>query len=543
MTFNLIHEQWIPVRRQDGTSSMIAPWQVTYDLNDNPITALDAPRPDFSGALIQFLIGLVQTTMAPKNDREWRAGLTNPPSPDQLKQSFESVAFAFNLDGDGPRFMQDFSLREGEKKEIGALLIDAPGGITLEKNTDFFVKRGLGQTMCKPCVASALFTLQTNAPSGGVGHRTSLRGGGPLTTLVLGDVLWQTIWLNVLLEGDFEGVSGKSGKAINADIFPWLGTTRTSDKSTDNSTTPVDVHPYQMFWGMPRRIRVAFDNPSKAICEVCGEQSNAIIVGYITKNYGMNYKGAWLHPLTPYRQITGEAPNPAKGQPGGVHYRHWLGLVQADQDQGRMPARVINEFWERQLKWPELHSLLRRSARVWAFGYDVDNMKARCWYEVTMPLLQISDDIRPAYEEIAARLVKTAVLIAGNVRRCVKQAMFRRPADVKGDLSVIDASFWQETEAHFYSLLEQSRVKLQMKAELTLLKLEWVKILRVAGEEIFDEWSQSNQLEAADSRRIALAAIEMRRLNSQGNKKVRQILDLPKSVGSAGSPPSSSGEL
>ena len=73
MTFNLIHEQWIPVRRQNGARSMIAPWQITDDLNGNPVIVLDAPRPDFSGALIQFLIGLVQTTMAPKNDRASRS--------------------------------------------------------------------------------------------------------------------------------------------------------------------------------------------------------------------------------------------------------------------------------------------------------------------------------------------------------------------------------------------------------------------------------------------------------------------------------------
>jgi CRISPR system Cascade subunit CasA len=169
----------------------------------------------------------------------------------------------------------------------------------------------------------------------------------------------------------------------------------------------------------------------------------------------------------------------------------------------------------------------------------MENMKARCWYEATMPLLQTSGDIRAAYEEIAARLIKTAVLIAGNVRRCVKQAIFRRPADVKGDLSLLDASFWQMTEADFYSCLQQCRVKLQIGADLTPAKLGWLRSLTLAGERIFNEWSQSDQLEAADPRRIALAAIEMRRLNSQGNRKICQILDLPKSVVSANLQPPS----
>src|SRR5262249_3058909 len=148
MSFNLIHEKWIPIRRRDGTQELIAPWEITENLSSNPILALDAPRPDFNGALIQFLIGLVQTTMASENDRAWRKSLTQPPRPSQLRERFESVAFAFDLDGDGARFMQDLNLSDGEEKEIATLLIEAPGDNTLRNNTDFFIKRGIAEQMC-----------------------------------------------------------------------------------------------------------------------------------------------------------------------------------------------------------------------------------------------------------------------------------------------------------------------------------------------------------------------------------------------------------
>ena len=203
MSFNLIRDAWIPIRRQDGTRSLIAPWQITEDFDTNPIIALDATRPDLNGALIQFLIGLVQTVLSPKNDRSWRHGLTFPPDGSAVKRAFEAIAFAFDLDGDGPRFMQDLTLADGKKNGIGTLLIEAPGSKTLRDNTDLFIKRGAVEEMCLSCVAAVLLTLQINASSGGVGHRTSLRGGGPLTTLVLGDTLWQTIWINVLTEEAF----------------------------------------------------------------------------------------------------------------------------------------------------------------------------------------------------------------------------------------------------------------------------------------------------------------------------------------------------
>jgi CRISPR system Cascade subunit CasA len=154
---------------------------------------LDANRPDFNGALIQFLIGLVQTTMAPKKDRNWENGLTNPPRADELKTAFEKVSHAFNIDGDIPRFMQDFEPGKWERNEIDKLLVEIPGDKTIKDNTDHFVKRDSVKRMCLACSAMAIFTLQTNAPSGGQGHRVSLRGGGPLTTIVMGDTLWQTI--------------------------------------------------------------------------------------------------------------------------------------------------------------------------------------------------------------------------------------------------------------------------------------------------------------------------------------------------------------
>ena len=255
---NLISDAWIPIRRKSGEEERIAPWEVTTRYSDDPIVALAAPRPDFNGALIQFLIGLLQTTCAPDSPRAWREWLRNPPAPEELRAKFQPVAYAFELDGEGPRFMQDAKLKlEGVKEAtpIGALLIDVPGENTIQRNTDHFIKRGGVEKLCSTCTATALFTLQTNAPAGGQGHRTGLRGGGPLTTLIMGDTLWQTAWLNVLESAAFLAHSGDPGKTEPSHHFPWLAPTRTSEKgSTTEKTTPLDVHPDQHFWAMPRRI-------------------------------------------------------------------------------------------------------------------------------------------------------------------------------------------------------------------------------------------------------------------------------------------------
>jgi CRISPR type I-E/ECOLI-associated protein CasA/Cse1 len=172
--YNLIAEKWIPVRRTSGTLSWIAPRQIAEA--DDPPLRIESPRADFDGALIQFLIGLVQTTAAPESKAQWRRGFDR--APDDLREKFDSVAEAFNLDGDGPRFMQDLTLKPSDvngSKPIRALLIDAPA--------EFFIKPDVVGALSYPAAAMALYTLQTNAPLGGVGHRTSLRGGGPLTKI------------------------------------------------------------------------------------------------------------------------------------------------------------------------------------------------------------------------------------------------------------------------------------------------------------------------------------------------------------------------
>jgi CRISPR system Cascade subunit CasA len=247
---NLVKDEWIPVIGQEGTIHRIAPWQISEA--DNPVMELAAPRADFQGALYQFLIGLLQTTFAPEDHDEWLVYWQDPPASNLLREVFERHDDAFELfNSDGAAFMQDFSLNEGEQKSIATLLIEAPGTKTRKDNLDHFVKGKTGEGMCPACVATALFTLQINAPSGGQGHRVGLRGGGPLTTLVMpaeAASLWQRLWANVLtreeLELDYTGDT--------ASIFPWMRQTRLSDKSGE-PTLPGDVHPLHMYWAKDKQ--------------------------------------------------------------------------------------------------------------------------------------------------------------------------------------------------------------------------------------------------------------------------------------------------
>ena len=522
---NLIQDPWIPVRRRSGKEEIIAPWEITDNFERNPFTQIAAPRPDFNGALIQFLIGMLQTCFAPHDTSDWRKKLRHPPSAENLRKACFEVEAFFKVGGDDLRFMQDLTLREELEtlqpaalqervKPIGDLLIDVPTGKTLRDNTDLFVKRGTVNALCPSCAATALFTLQTNGPSGGQGHRTGIRGGGPLTTLILADSLWATCWLNVLEGDSFLRLTGNPEKRAPADQFPWLAPTRTSEEG--KGTTPEDAHPIQIFWAMPRRIRLIFSEEPD-LCGLCATETSAAVRSYITKNLGTNYLGPWKHSLSPYFVASDGMPSPVHPQTDGVGYRHWLGWVQgiSDGKTRREPAAVVERYLQK----------VSEDLRLWAFGYDMDNMKARCWYDSCMPLTVCDARIQESFAFHVAAIIKSADIVAFESRTRVKEALFPKGGEVKGDFSFISGRFWQETEPAFFAALPTLRELLRNDSDVIPFLEDWHNVLVRTSQSIFNDLSQTGAFEAADPKRIALAWRHLRM--ALFGKKLKETLGLP----------------
>ncbi|HVC38125.1 MAG TPA: type I-E CRISPR-associated protein Cse1/CasA [Gammaproteobacteria bacterium] len=527
---NLLDEAWIPVRRKNSTQDWIAPWQI----GEPDIVALDSRRPDFNGALIQFLIGLVQTTTPMNSHAEWQLWYDAPPSIETLKRWFAPVESAFVFDGDGARFMQDFGLRTADVKDaefndIGALLMEAPGDNTLKENKDHFIKRGSVTGLCPHCAATALFTLQTNAPSGGNGHFTSLRGGGPLTTLIVATParsLWHTVWLNVRERASFVGSGGSDANKMEPHfIFPWIAAMQ-SIQSEGGKTAPIQVHPAHVFWGMPRRIRLDLDAMVGGLCDICGRKTEKLLTRYITKAKGFDYKGPWRHPLSPYYENKPEEWLPVHPQPGGLGYKHWLGLVLGMQGDKKkiQPASIISYVLDSQRP--------RSRLRLWAFGYDMDNMKARCWYESTFPLYGLAErntEGRKLVQSEVAKCIDAADHVAFLLRSAVRSAWFSERAEAKGDWGFIDAAFWSRTEPAFYNLLRELVAQGRNESDdpaLTLLHENWRKTLIDVAIKLFDaELVGAAPIERQNPRRVAEAHNRLR-AGLHGDK-LKEILKLP----------------
>ncbi|RVU35685.1 type I-E CRISPR-associated protein Cse1/CasA [Rheinheimera riviphila] len=482
---NLLFERWIPVRLQNGERRNIS----LSDITSPQIADFAFPRADFQGAAYQFAIGALQTLFAPKDEECWFDFYLQAPTAVVLHEALEKGRHAFELMADSantPRFMQDFdALEQAEAGPVSGLLIEAPGGNTLKLNTDHFVKRGLYGQLSLPMAAIALFTLQINAPSGGQGHRTGLRGGGPLTTLVLphdADAsLWQKLWLNVLSRETFRY---QDPDLHSVSVFPWLGPTKES-KLKGTEVYAKDVHPLHMYWAMPRRIRLEVQHGS-AQCDLNQQPCESYVTHYRTQNYGCNYSGSWFHPLTHYR-VNPKKPEEdnlsTKGQPGGVTYKYWQALTLQDKDEGNIPALVVTACSS------ERNSRLKGEyQRLWAFGYDMDNMKARGWYSTELPLFHI----KPKQRERLLKDIKAVQQLAAEAVWCcrtqVKAAWFGKPADVKGDTSFVDLQFWQRSEQAFYQTIAQILSDEHATDSLTPdAALKWLLALKHTATDLFDE--------------------------------------------------------
>jgi CRISPR system Cascade subunit CasA len=451
------------------------------------------PRADFQGAAYQFAIGLLQTVFAPKDKYQWHGYYSNAPSTDRLQAAFNTVAHAFNVVGDGPLFMQDWdSLDDAASTTVSGLLIEAPGANGIKHNTDHFVKRGIGEVMSLDMACIALFTLQINAPSGGSGHRVGLRGGGPLTTLVLPQemetTLWQKLWLNVINQDEWRESRVEESDLHSAQVFPWLEPTRISSKK-GSEIYENDVHPLHMYWAMPRRIRLEVQG--KAECRLTGKVAEATVACYRTLNYGANYSGDWSHPLTPYKWDP-KKPNSEhlsiKGQQGGLTYKIWDLLTLASEKNGQKCAKVVSHFYSIVNDFTKLQ---REMPRIWVFGYDMDNMKARGWYSESLPLFSLPAEQQDDLVTEVKCLQDLASNALWHCRSQIKAAWFEKPKEAKGDMSFIDLAFWHRTEAAFFIAVRQLSEQLacdhyQLQSQQAE---QWLKSISTVAVDVFDEYA------------------------------------------------------
>ena len=227
-----------------------------------------------------------------------------------------------------------------------------------------------------------------------------------------------------------------------------------------------------------------------------------------------------MHALNAYDvSKTDEQPLSVKAQPGGVNYRHWLGL--AFPRDTHLLARVVHVAATSNYRKSILN---QQPAILWVAGYDMDNMKARCWYESTMPVYGIDHDSTDKFGERVLVFINHASELANALRFAVKEAWFSRPKDAKGDVSFLSNSFWQNTEQDFYRLLDRMVKHIDDVNIWAECAKQWKDLISRQVYTLFDQWALSQQEDGLDMRRIVKARNELRKKVGKVHKELNNYI-------------------
>ena len=431
---NLISDSWIPVRLRDGSKKTIAPHQMA----EPDILAPDWPRADLNLACYELLIGLVLLADPPQDLADWRV---RKPDSAALKLALERFAPAFSLTGNNP-FLQEVLDANEQPKPVDMLFIDSAGENAVRKNSDLMVWRGRYGVLDPALAAMALYTLQAFAPAGGAGNRTSMRGGGPMVTLVdPGQGLWRLIWANV-----------PYGAPATVENLPWMRPVRLSE-TKGSETYPEHGHPVEVFFGMPRRLRLVVDADG--------------VTGIIQKPWGTNYVG-WRHPTSPYyRQKEGAELLPVHPKPGPFGYRNWLGIGARDAGALRERAKCV-ETWDSQGRGDHGPAVSLRVA-----GWAMSNMTPVTFLNSVQPLITLPENRDLVLDQMIRAADRAGQTLRGALRPVLAQGTAR---------DAVVEEFFVRTEPQFHDRL----------AELKTVDLpegfaaRWIGNLRSAALDLFD---------------------------------------------------------
>jgi CRISPR system Cascade subunit CasA len=441
---NILLDAWIPVEHAEGVHSQIAP----IDLPGSDALRVAHPRADHSALLTELLVCIFQTLAPPRDDRQKLSFLNGSEAP--LAQELRSQARAFELFGDGPRFLQsrtDLS----RVVEAAYLAYETPASNTLEKNNDLFVSREAVQSVCPSCAATGLFLCQSHARAGGTGYFGGPRGTNALTALLEGPSLWQTVCLNLLTPEQFAQVSNVHA-APNVPSFPWLS----HAKGFERAPTWDELGRYGVLWWTPVALRLnESENTEGQPCGLCGEVRDVHITSVAKEATPFVPQGIVRHPHTGWRNKPAKkesAPPKKKSRPGpspvevpplGFTAETWCALVLGDELTQSLAAHLYlkNRRWAAQ-------------TQLRVFGAATKNNSLLWWLDQTRPVI-----FAPTESERQA-LQATAGHLLNIIRRAAKALANQIMPSFKVGRRVVRVPLLQTSTQALTTLWDQASTEL-----------------------------------------------------------------------------------
>lgn len=281
---NLLTDQWIPVRLLDGgTPQKISLREL---LCGEEKWELCLPRDDMELAAMQLLVCITQALFTPKDGKELLSRIARSITVEEYEATAARYDDWFRMDHPQWPFMQVKGVVGKDTFSVEELF----AGLTRATNSCFVNEPNLAAKLCPGCTAIALFNQATCAPGFGGGFKDPLRGGTPVTTLVQGPHLQQTIWLNVL-----------SDKEVNRHI-PWHLAT-INQKPTwiepikSGSVAAQSISLVRGLFWQPAHIELLSPVAGSINCSCCGSGAELYFEKFGRAKFSSySVEGTWPHP-------------------------------------------------------------------------------------------------------------------------------------------------------------------------------------------------------------------------------------------------------
>lgn len=334
---NLLKEQWIPVRPLP--SGAMEKTSLRQLLCEDRTWELCLPRDDMELAAMQLLICITQVLFTPKNADELKRCIAKPMVETDYDAVMQPFIDWFQLDHPKHPFMQVRGVAAKDPTPMDKLL----AGLTGATNSCFVNQAGLAEGLCDGCAAIVLFNQASCAPSFGGGFKAGLRGNSPVTTLVQGDHLRRTLWLNILAKD----------QAVQA--FPWHGETAKQKPTWIEPINAGKTIPAQQI-GFVRGLlwqpaHVELLPPTKAdLCSCCGSRIEVAYTAFNKAKFSYTIAGTWPHPHSPRTMTSKKGQVEEKFVAFTTAAPSWTQLSRfvvqqqlSDTTEGQQPAAVVNQ--------------------------------------------------------------------------------------------------------------------------------------------------------------------------------------------------------
>jgi len=279
---NLLESPWIPIQQAGDFRHITLEELLTTEAD----LALALPRDDMEAAALQLLIALTQTVFTPQDRDEYRQRVREPLTPEAYRPSIEPYRDWFDLAHPKTPFMQTRGVSAQEPTPIQKLFIGLPEG----NNHAFFNDAGEIGGVCPSCAAIALFNQAVACPSFGGGFKGALRGAAPVTTLIAGQGLRETLWLNVLTDAT---IATHYPNAAAQNRPTWIDPLA--------ARTKYHVHEIGLLRGLfwqPARLELA-PGGANGRCDACHAEAPSLIRSFNKEKFVYDLDGLWLHPHSP----------------------------------------------------------------------------------------------------------------------------------------------------------------------------------------------------------------------------------------------------